>query len=62
MFEFFAEKHDCPNCSTKIAPSKIRVSRSRSIKVFTCPNCKADYIKNKRAELFPVLEEGIVLC
>ena len=62
MFEFFSEKHECPGCKTKILPTKVRISRHHSIKVFNCPNCKADFVKNKRAELFPVLEEGVILC
>jgi len=56
------EKIECPSCQTKISSNKVAVSRHRSIRVFTCPSCKADFVKNKRAELFPVLEEGVILC
>lgn len=62
MFGLFGEKIDCPSCSTGINSSKVQVSRNHSIVVYTCPNCKADFVKNKRSELFPVLEEGVILC
>lgn len=61
MFGIFTEKVTCPSCKEKIQSNKIRISRHRAIQVFTCPSCKADFVKNKRAELFPVLEEGVVL-
>jgi DNA-directed RNA polymerase subunit RPC12/RpoP len=62
MFDFFTDKQVCPSCSFKISPSSIRVSRHRNLKIYNCPNCKADFVKNKRSELFPVLEEGAILC
>jgi transposase-like protein len=61
MFEFF-ERCECPSCRNKMAPVTVKVSRYHAIKVFNCPQCKADFVKNKRAELYPVLEEGVVLC
>lgn len=62
MFDFITDKQVCPSCSTKIGPSSIRVSRQRTIRVYNCPKCKADFVKNKRSELFPVLEGGAILC
>ena len=62
MFGLFAEKHDCPGCSTKIAPTKIPISRKHTIKVFSCPECGAEFVKSKRDELFQVLDEGVILC
>jgi transposase-like protein len=62
MMGLFGEKIECPSCKTKISSTKVRVSRHRTIKVFNCPHCNADFVKNKRAQLFPVLEEGVILC
>jgi len=62
MFSFFTEKHECPSCREKIGATKVRLSRHHEIRVYSCPSCKADFVKNKRAELFPVLEEGVILC
>ena len=62
MFGLFEEKVECPGCKCKINPTTIKVSRHRSIKVFNCPECKADFVKNKRSELFPVIDGGAILC
>lgn len=62
MFGFFEEKIVCPSCSCRISGSVIRVSRHRTLKIYNCQKCKADYVKNRRSELFPVLEEGAILC
>ncbi|MCB9359536.1 hypothetical protein H6503_06410 [Candidatus Woesearchaeota archaeon] len=62
MFDFLTDKIPCPSCGQKIAPSKIQVSRHRNIKVYNCGGCNADFVKNKRSELFRVLEEGVILC
>jgi len=63
MFGIFAEKCDCPSCGRefKVSANKIKVSRSRHIQVVSCPSCNTDFVKNKRSELFPILEEGVVL-
>lgn len=62
MFGLFAEKCDCPSCKAKIAPNKIPISRKHSIKVFSCSECGAEFVKSKRDELFQVLDEGVILC
>ena len=62
MFGLFEEKHECPGCRTKIAPTKIPISRKHSIKVFSCQECGAEFVKSKRDELFQVLDEGVILC
>ncbi|MFT4304116.1 MAG: hypothetical protein ACMXYG_06115 [Candidatus Woesearchaeota archaeon] len=62
MFDFLSEKIPCPSCGQKISPSKVQVSRHRQIKVYNCDSCKADFVKNKRSEMFRVLEEGVILC
>jgi ssDNA-binding Zn-finger/Zn-ribbon topoisomerase 1 len=62
MFGIFGEKCTCPGCRTDIKANKVKISTKHEIKVFSCPKCGGEFVKNKRHELFQVLDEGVILC